>query len=61
MGGNPILQELSQIDKWADATRVGDTEVVDAAVTCDIPGTTVAVALTPDAPRPEVGTSFKIF
>ena len=61
MGGNPILLELSQIDERADAIRVVDTVAADAAATVDKPDTTVAIAVTPDSPRPEGGTSFNFF
>ena len=61
MGGNPILQELSQINKRADAIRVADKVVGDATVIADTPGIIVGVAVTPDAPRPEVGTCFNFF
>ena len=50
MGGNPILQKLSQIDKRADATRDADIGVGDVVVSVDIPGTIAAVESAPDAP-----------
>ena len=51
MGGNPILQELSQINKRADTIRGDDTGAGDAAVTAvSNPNKIEGVVVTPDAP-----------
>ena len=61
MGENPILLESSQINKRADAKLVVDIAAVDDAATVDTPDSIAVVVGTPDAPRPEGGTHFKIF